>query len=187
MLEANSKRTKILKICWRIISSPFRVLWWILFKKEIREIKWYEKIPRNIISAYLYLLAIFFILEGLGGCIVYHPSLPKEHCAFELFLGISTVDIQMIPREICGFVHICIGLIAFIIAHRISVRKVCMNCHLNRGVKHVRKELVHEGYWVPVQKDGRICYTQENIYKHHYECKECGWGYTTERTTTRQK
>ena len=170
MAENENIRTKILKIFWSIISSPFRVLLCILFKKEQREIKWYEKIPRNIISACLYYIAgcglLYFIVGAGNG----EKEVPLENIGF-----LGPLDIMAIT------------IVSYIIARRLSVRKVCENCHLNRGVKHIRKELVHSGNWVPVQRSGTDFYEQENVYKHYYKCKECGWGYTTQAIETKTK
>lgn len=156
----------------------------MLFKKEQRRIGWYEMIPRNIASAYLYFLAVILFLEGCGqGCL----QISGKMCFFRL-LGISVETIQMIPKEHCGLIHIGVGLMAFIMAHRISVRKVCAYCHLNRGVRKVGTELIHVGNWVPVEtSNGSIRYEQENMYKYTYECKECGEGYTTTGTEVRRK
>lgn len=184
-------------ICW-IVNFVFntillfpKVMWWILFKKEQREIGVSEKVLRNMVSVYLYVFAVMLILEGmLVGCGVHDPEFVKEDvkCSFQLFMGISAEALQTIPKECCGFIHICIGLVLFVMAHRMSVRRVCKNCHLNRGVRKVGAELVHEGNWVPVRgSDGKIQYEQENIYKNIYQCKECDWGYTSTGTEIRRK
>lgn len=159
---------KIVNFLFKTISLFPKIIWWILFKKEQRRIGWYEKIPRNIASAFLYILAVILFLEGWArGCYA-SQGIPEDRYAY-------------------GLIYVGVGLMAFFMAHRISVRKVCEYCHLNKGVERVRRELIHEGYWVPVETSNGIKYEQENIYKYTYECKECGEGYTATGTEVRRK
>ena len=55
------------KMCCKIARNVFANIWWIIthIGKEHRDIKWYEKYPRNAIAILILIFALSFLLEAV--------------------------------------------------------------------------------------------------------------------------